>query len=68
MIEKKIDWNNVEQFKYCIYFDFYEKKIRQVSSYKSLGQVYCLDPDFKEKALEKIGEDKLVKLFTYERN
>ena len=35
---------------------------------KELGQIYCLDGDFPEKAIEKIGKDKLIKLFTYERN
>ena len=30
---------------------------------KSLGQIYCLDENFLEKAKEKIGEYKLKKLF-----
>ena len=53
---EKIDWNDNQQCKYTIFYNF------------EFGQIYCLDGAFLEKAIEKIGKDKLTKLFTYERN
>ena len=53
---EKIDWNDNQQCKYTFFYNF------------EFGQIYCLDGAFLEKAIEKIGKDKLTKLFTYERN
>lgn len=66
----KIDWNDEDQCKYSFYYkydcDSFETLFAH--SYKNSGQIYCLDEDFLKKAIKKIGEDKLKKLFTYERN
>lgn len=65
----KIDWNDEDQYKYSFYYkydcDSFETLFAH--SYKNSGQIYCLDEDFLKKAIKKIGEDKLKKLFTYER-
>ena len=67
---EKINWNDEAQFKYVIYYNYEENSLEKTYAYssKDLGQIYCLDENFKEKAIEKIGKDKLIKLFTYERN
>lgn len=62
---QKIDWNNLEQTKYCIYF--FEKpnelKLEYTANGQDIGQIYCLDEDFLEKAKQEIGEENLLKLF-----
>lgn len=67
---EKIDWNDNQQCKYAIFYDFEANFLNRTNAYvcKEFGQIYCLDGDFVEKAIEKIGKDKLTKLFTYERN
>ena len=67
---EKIDWNDNQQCKYTIYYRFKCDTLDDGIAYvcKEFGQIYCLDEDFLEKAIEKIGKDKLTKLFTYERN
>ena len=67
---EKIDWEDNQQCKYIILYDFWDNVLRRSNAYvsKKFGQIYCLDEKFKEKAIEKIGTDKLIKLFTYERN
>ena len=67
---EKIDWHNEYQCKFPIYYSFKCDTLDEGRAYvcKELGQIYCLDEDFLEKAIEKIGEDRLKKLFTYERN
>lgn len=67
---EKIDWNDNQQCKYTIFYDFEDNFLKRTNAYvcKEFGQIYCLDGDFVEKAIEKIGTDKLIKLFTYERN
>ena len=67
---EKIDWNDNQQCKYTIFYNFEDNFLKRTNAYvcKEFGQIYCLDGDFLEKAIEKIGKDKLTKLFTYERN
>ena len=67
---EKIDWNDNQQCKYTIYYSFKCDTLDDGIAYvcKEFGQIYCLDGDFLEKAIEKIGKNKLIKLFTYERN
>lgn len=66
---RKIDWNDDDQYKCAIYYDYEYDSLEESCAYrrKNLGQIYCLDEDFLKKAIEKIGEDKLTKLFKYER-
>lgn len=67
---EKIDWNNLNQTKYYIYIDYDDKEITQAVHhyYKGIGQIYCLNINFKREAIERIGEERLKKLFTYERS
>ena len=67
---EKIDWNDNQQCKYTIYYRFKCDTLDDGIAYvcKEFGQIYCLDEDFLEKAIKKIGKDKLTKLFTYERD
>lgn len=67
---KKIDWYDDTQQKFYIYFDFKRNKFVQSYTYvtKDIGQIYCLNENIIGIAIEKIDTDKLIKLFTYERN
>lgn len=62
---EEINWDNNNQVKYLLVYDFYEKKIKESLTFriKDLGQIYCLDKNFLEKAIERIGKEKLEKLF-----
>ena len=60
---EKIDWTNDDQVKY--YIDHETMKLDYSSSwlYQNIGQIYCLDKEFLNKAIEEIGEEDLKKLF-----
>lgn len=64
-VGKKVDWNNYCQIKYSISYDSDDKEIFSTSNniVKILGQIYCLDKNFLEIAIDRIGEDRLEKLF-----
>lgn len=63
--DRKINWNDKEQEKYYIYYNTRDKSIDTINTYffKDLGQIYCLDENFLDIALERIGKDRLEKLF-----
>lgn len=63
--DRKIDWNDKEQEKYYIYYNTRDKSIDTINTYffKGLGQIYCLDENFLDIALERIDKDRLEKLF-----
>ena len=65
---KKIDWCNVAQRKYSISYSFTSKEfeIYDIMTSKDLGQIYCLDENFLKIAKERIGENRLKKLFEEE--
>ena len=67
---EKIDWENMEQNKYSVSFDVELKLLHQRNThfYKRIGEIYCLDANFLEIALERIGEDRLENLFKEERD
>lgn len=60
---EKIDWDNDSQDKYYLGFDYYKDEIDYYVSNKSKkqGVIYCLDKDFKNIAIERIGEERLTK-------
>lgn len=62
---EELDWENENQRKYFIYYDNHNKEIYTICNYysKELGQIYCLDKDFLNKAIKEIGEENLKKLF-----
>lgn len=67
---RKIDWNNERQQKFYIYFNLEKNTLIQGYTFitKDMGQIYFLNENIIGIAIEKIGTDKLTKLFTYERN
>lgn len=60
---QKVNWNNDNQIKYCIRFDFPLDIISTCARlHKKLqGSVYCLSNKFKDVAIQEIGEDRLKK-------
>ena len=61
---RKIDWNDNNQLKYCIGFDFPLNIISIGALYRKLqGSVYCLSDEFKDVAIQEIGEERLKKYF-----
>lgn len=61
---KQINFDDTTQEKYIIILDDM-RNLNIISSVyqQSIGQIYCLDKNFLEKAKERIGEDNLEKLF-----
>lgn len=59
---EKFDWEDDYQKKYYMFYDNSNKMICQTwnTSMKYGGLIYCLSENFKEKALEQIGEEKLI--------
>lgn len=62
---EKIDWQDYMQYKYSIYYDYEDNKLKCscILSFKDIGQIYCLDGNFLEEAKKEIGEDNIKKLF-----
>lgn len=62
---RKIDWEDRDQNKYEIYYDYIRKKIecRAFCYCKDQGAIYCLDKNFLNVAKQEIGEENLVKYF-----
>ena len=61
---EEIDWHNLEQNKYYLSCDNYNRcgKICCVCSNNTVqGAVYCLDKNFLDVAKREIGEDRLIK-------
>ena len=65
---EKINWNDINQIKYVISFDSQIGILQQgeYHNYKEIGQIYCLNENFLEIALDKIGEEKLENLLEEE--
>ena len=59
---QEIDWNDNNQLKYNIGFDFPLDIISIGAIYRKLqGSVYCLSDKFKDVAIQEIGEERLKK-------
>jgi hypothetical protein len=60
---KEIDWKDDSKDKFCISYDFYESRITYNfnSSVKIQGIIYCLDKNFKDVAIERIGQERLTR-------
>ena len=65
---EEINWGNMYQEKYCIYYDAITKTLCDAiyKRFKAIGQIYCLNENFLEIALERIGKERLEKLFKEE--
>ena len=59
-----VDWNNENQEKYFIQYNTDADTIEQEYEYtvKNIGQIYCTDFNYREKAMDKFGKEKLKKL------
>lgn len=66
--DEKIDWNDRIQEKNVIIYDSCVKNLKQllIGYTIDIGQIYCLDKKFLEIAKERVGEDRLKKLFEEE--
>lgn len=60
---EKIDWNNDEQEKYYLEYDFSIDSINCTfyTYIKIQGTIYCLNENFKNVAIEKIGKERLTR-------
>ena len=60
---EKIDWNNDNQEKISLEYNFLINSIECSYDYlfKHQGVIYCLDRDFRDVAIERIGEERLTK-------
>ena len=59
---QEINWNDNNQLKYNISFDFPLEVINIGALYRKLqGSVYCLSDKFKDVAIQEIGEERLKK-------
>ena len=58
---QKIDWEDDNQSKHCIYYGYDDKKINCFARHyrKDQGEIYCLDENFKDEAIKEIGEEDL---------
>lgn len=65
---EKIDWDNPVQPKYHITYNFAEVRLIQVVNYQEqeIGAIYCLNNEFIDKAIDKIGKDDLIDLLKEE--
>lgn len=60
---QKIDWDDEDQRKYFIRFNYWTYIIELDSSWKNKfqGVIYCLDKNFLDVTIQEIGEERLVK-------
>lgn len=60
---EKIDWDNDSQYKYYLYYNFSNNEIsyRAYMLIKLQGIIYCLDENFKDVVIERIGEERLTR-------
>lgn len=63
--EKPIDWTDKNQYKYFIYFLRTRNQIGQDATIDDelVGNIYSTNKNFSDIALERIGEENLLKLF-----
>ncbi len=61
---EKINWKDIDQPKYLFYLDYVKNELFDSTSYatkKRCGTIYCLSSDFKNVAIQEIGEERLKK-------
>lgn len=63
----EIDWNNCEEEKFCIYYDYEEDELDIGCNWstRECGQVYFTSEEIAQKA-QKVFRDELIKYFTYD--
>jgi hypothetical protein len=62
--DRTFDWREINQAKYYInYVPMYNDLVLQsVWSAMTIGQVYCLDSSFLDRAIERIGKERLIEM------
>lgn len=59
-----LDWDNLEQRKYCLIYDGKAGKIVRCEIYRKqfadMRSIHCIDPDFVSDAIQEIGEANLL--------
>ena len=65
--EKKIDWDNSEQKKYSIYYDYDDNKLGLTYNYynRNLGQIYFTSEEIAKQCLEEFKEE-LLEFYKFE--
>ncbi len=60
----EIDWHNDYQKKYYIHYSFFKKELClcYATVSKFIGEIYCLNDNFLNIAIQEIGEEALIKL------
>lgn len=60
---EEIDWEDKEEYKYYLYYNFLNNEInyRSYTIIKLQGTIYCLDENFMTIAIKRIGEERLTK-------
>jgi hypothetical protein len=61
---KMVDWENENQSKYYIYYDHDTHILDYAMNtiYQRQGHVYCLNSDFLQEAIKRIGEQNLINM------
>ena len=64
--DEKIDWHDINQNKYCIYYDCCSDDLELDNTWTcpSPGVVYCLSKDFLQTAIKEIGARELADYIT----
>lgn len=59
--DKKIDWDDADQSKYSLMYDYDDSEVTRNHDrvLKSEGTIYCLDSNFMNVCIERIGEERL---------
>ena len=59
---ERIDWDNDDQRKYFIRFNYWQGIIELDNSFRQQfqGVIYCLDKNFLNTAVQEIGEERLI--------
>ena len=62
--DEVIDWENFTQSKYHLYVNKENMKLSILFNdcLQFQGAIYCTDQDFKNKAIKRIGEERLIKM------
>lgn len=67
--DEEINWRDINQPKYCLYYRFNGELIDYSAIYhnKIQGTIYCLDENFKDVAIKRIGKERLIKYLKGEK-
>lgn len=65
---ERIDWKNIQQAKYYLFYDYYNNCIQQTHCFVSQSNtIYCLSDEYMREAVKLFDKDRLKKILTYQR-